>query len=174
MKNAEQRVRFFDIARGFAIIAANPDKALDVALEVDNDTITVIESNLHNIARVLNGDPMAKEIEAVLTRPAIASPPLAPVVVVTAQEARREALRAERVRRDPDAFVWRPIVRENAPLGEKFAGFECRWKGLVLAITKHGPGKYEGTINGKHFAESKFKKNLRERLEKEATKRANA
>lgn len=164
MQTLEKQVRLYDVARAFQIIAANPAKTLDLALEVvDDTTIKVIESNLHGIAEKLNGDPMAREIEALLSHPMMDSPPLA---VVHARDVAKEG--------ELPPFKWKAIQKPGAALGDLNAAFECTWGGQALKIVKNGAADYEGFIGGVHFARSKFKKSMRERLEKEAVKRANA
>lgn len=163
MQTLEKRVRLYDVARAFQVLAANPSKTLDIAIEVSDDTIKVIESNLHGIASKLNGDPMAREIEALLSHPHMDSPPL---VVVHERDVRAEG--------EAPAFDWKAITRAGAALGDKNAAFECTWGGLSLRIEKRGPADYEGFIDSQYFARSKFKKNMRERLEIEAAKRAKA
>lgn len=164
MQTLEKQVRFYDLARAFRVLASRPDKSLDVALEVvDDNTIKVIESNLHNIAAKLNGDPMAREIEALLSHPMMDSPPMA---IVHARDVAKEG--------ELPPFNWKAIQKPGAPLGDLNAAFECTWGGQALKIVKNGAADYEGFIGGVHFARSKFKKSMRERLEKEAIKRANA
>ena len=107
---------------------------------------------------------MAHDIENLLSLPAVVAPSIIHERDVRAEE------------RDPDAFDWQPIRNpaSNVALGDKFTAWACEWKGVKLKITKHGPGKYEGFVDGQSSGTSKFRKTLRERLEKEATKRADA
>lgn len=152
-----RQVRFLDIARAFSVLANHADKALDLAVEVSEDTIRVIESNLHNVAQRLNGDPIAEEIEMLLAHPFTPSPPIA---IVGEKE------------RTHGTFTWRTIENPNPVLGNKRGAFVCNWQGMKLEITKQGPANYEAKINGTPILHGKFKSNVRERLEKEALRRA--
>jgi hypothetical protein len=164
MQSDLKKIRVFELAKAFSIIAANPARTLDFAVEVEDQTVTMIADNLHALAQRMNGDPLAHEIEALVSIPAFNAPSIVHERDVRAEEP------------DPDAFEWRSVrnASPNAALGDKFTAWTCDWKGVKLRIEKHGPGKYEGFADGQHVAASKFRRNVRERLEKEAAKRANA
>lgn len=155
----QRQVRFFDLARAMQAIASRPDAAIDMAMEVDAETVKLLESNLHAVIPKLNGDPLAKELEALLNHPFVEAPP----IIVHERDVRAEG--------QPPRFEWKAIVKPGAALGDKNAAFECTFEGVALRIEKRGAADYEGFVNGRHFARSKFKKNMRERLEKEAIRR---
>lgn len=159
MLQAEKQVRFFDLARAFQAIAERPDKALNVALEIDDDTINVLESNLHEVARKLNGDPLATAIETLLSIPA---PSIVPVSTISIPVSGSEAA----------SPVWVKHGKRGAPAHE--VRWEANWSGVKLLIQKRGPKNYEGFVNGVPVARGKFKSDLRDKVEKEAAKRLSA
>jgi hypothetical protein len=154
-----KRLRFLDIARAFSVLASQPDKALDLAVEVADDTIRVIESNLHNVAKRLEGDPIAHEIAALLSHPYnVEAPALSPAGPVTVKG------------RTNGTFTWNAVQNEHTSLGNKNGAFVANWQGHTLEVRKLGPANYEGRIDGETKLHGKFKKGVRERIEKEAAK----
>lgn len=94
-----------------------------------------------------------------------------PLTVVTAAGGAPAALKPlQEPARAPipegQGFGWRKLGK-----GEK-ARYEGQHGPFRLEVLRHGPADYEGKINGESVAKGKFKKGVRERVEREAVKRA--
>lgn len=156
MPNVEaKRLRVFDVARAFHLIALQPEKALPIIDAFPDTILEQIESHFRaSVSKSTNGEPFAVAISTLMIHPFVS-------VVQTEDLLNLPGIDSEK------PFHWTKVGERGA----KDVRFDCEWNGLGLRIVKRGPADYEGFIGDERIARAKFKKNLRERMEREAAKK---
>jgi len=158
--NAPQRqVRVFNAAMAFKGMARNPDAILAGADAITDTELEAIESGLHKIAGKLIGEPVPGAHDIGTAIQAWVKPPLgkAPTPNATAGPAR--------IRADRPIFSWTKSADDGKTI------YSAAHNGRQLRIERTKAASYEGFLDNAHIMHGKFRKNVRERLEKEATKR---